>query len=119
MKRDMDLVRRILLAMEARPQAEAGYPLKVDGCEAERVNYHVLLLQEAGLITAIDTGLQWLPVDLTWKGHEFLDAARDERRWRRAASIVERQKGAVPFQVLEDLLLRLAHDAVVKPSKKR
>lgn len=118
MKRDMDLVRKILLKMEARPQSESGYPLAIDGYESDTINFHVVLLQEAGLITAIDTGLQWLPVDLTWEGHEFLDAARSERRWRKAMSIIEKQEGAVPFEILKELLLGFARDAVRKSRKK-
>jgi hypothetical protein len=45
-KLDMDLARRILLAVEADPEADgAGYvAVEIDGYEPAEVSYHVRLL---------------------------------------------------------------------------
>ena len=45
---------------------------------------------------------------MTWEGHEFADAARDETRWKKAMGIVEEKGGAVTLDVLKELLLHLA-----------
>lgn len=54
MKRDMDLVRRILEVIEAHPYSMRGVELQPEGYSPEEVTYHVLLLHEAGLLRAID-----------------------------------------------------------------
>lgn len=108
MKRDMDLVRRILLAVEAcdnpwGPQDR----LKIEGYSDQMVSYHVKILSEAGLIGAQDVsgmgadGFRWFPGTLTWDGHEFLDAARDDTRWNRAKKLVQDKAGSLMFEALK------------------
>ncbi|MBV9852527.1 MAG: DUF2513 domain-containing protein [Armatimonadetes bacterium] len=51
--------------------------------------YHVKLLSQAGLIDVKhwqtgDGNEVWLPKTLTWQGHEFLDAARNDTTWNKA-----------------------------------
>lgn len=86
MKLDKDLVREILLAVEASEEDPLGWTeLNLEGREALDVSYHVMLLHEAGLIVgqdlSTDDGLEWLPKRLTYKGHEFLDTVRDGEVW--------------------------------------
>ena len=83
---DKDLVREILLVVEASQQDPLGWtPLSLGGREPLEVSYHVMLLHEAGLIVGQDLstydGLEWLPKRLTYKGHEFLDTVRDGEVW--------------------------------------
>ena len=54
MKRDMDLVRQILLDTENIPFLRSGqfYEPKIEGYSQEEVSYHVKLLHEAGYIEA-------------------------------------------------------------------
>jgi hypothetical protein len=52
MKRDMELIRNILLAVEASPTAwapSAVQELQMEGYTEEEVGYHALLIIEAGL----------------------------------------------------------------------
>jgi DNA-binding transcriptional ArsR family regulator len=84
MKRDMDLIRRILMDIEESPEA-TGYQwldLSIEGHSPEEVSYHVKLLDEAGLIEAEDltdtAGFDVRPKRLTWSGHEFIDAVRKD-----------------------------------------
>ena len=45
------------------------------------------LLYQAGLIDAEnDSGaddFEWIPISLTWQGHEFLDVARNDTVWKK------------------------------------
>ena len=85
MKRDMDLVRQILQDAEAH---EAGQPSL--NTNDSKYAYHIALMKDAGLLDAIvRTGVHGEPTDaviknLTWEGHDFLDAARDDTLWEAA-----------------------------------
>jgi|SRR6185437_3935760 len=85
MKRDMELVRKILFALESGQQnaAFAGY-------DDDTVKYHKALVIEAGLTEGSSlksgTGNREVPAavmltKLTWAGHEFLDTIRNDTVW--------------------------------------
>ena len=92
MKRDMDLVRQILLAIEEAP----GFAptLNIDGYTDEQIGFHVIIMIEANLIHGADvtgdgdTGPMGIPTRLSWEGHDFLDAARDPSRWQQAKDAI-------------------------------
>lgn len=118
MKRDMNLVREILFAIEDAPYDRRLAKLNLGSkVEEEVVSYHVMLLAEAGLIEAQDLsarggGLDWRPSRLTWEGHEFLEAARDQSRWVKATELMKEKGGGMIFDTLKGLLVKLATDAV-------
>ena len=95
MKLDKDLVREILLAIEANSEDPVGcITLNLEDRDALEVSYHVMLLHEAGLILGTDSssdeGLEWFPKRLTYKGHEFLETVRDGEVWRRTKEGAEK-----------------------------
>jgi hypothetical protein len=87
MKRDMDLMRKMLLAVEASPFGYAPQPLTIEGYTADQIGYHAYLLIDAGLASGSDmtntasTGPTSRIIKLTWEGHEFLDASRTPMIW--------------------------------------
>ena len=91
MKREPDLERDILLAIEAYDgESRPGYA-GLSGLEAPdlQVKYQVVLLHVARLIQAIDAAMlqdrfAMMPIRLTMAGHENLDTIRDAEVWRRA-----------------------------------
>lgn len=117
MKRDMDLARDILFAIET---AE-GDPLEwveitlPDRSEVE-ITYHIMILKEAGLIEAVDvstlSGSEWKAQRLTWKGHDFLDAARSNTLWERAKTETLKQTGGLSLDLLKAYLLHLGKQAL-------
>ena len=111
MKRDMDLIREILLSIEEFPEAEhAADRLEIDGYTPEEIAYHVYLLYQANLVEAHDFstlgGFDWRPIALKWDGHEFLEAARDDTRWNSTKNMVVEKVGSLPFEVLKQVLLQ-------------
>ena len=99
MKRDMSLVRDILLAIEASDSdPDDTIELTLEGRSHEELSYHVMLMHEAGLIVAIDfssfDGHAWTPQRLTWAGAEFLDSVRDPEVWRRTKAGAAKVGGA-------------------------
>jgi hypothetical protein len=121
----MDLVRKILLALEAHEHGNAPRELKIEGYSEEQIGYHVYLMNEAGLLQAVDTthrpvypphmqGLspQAVPVCLTWEGHEFLEAAREPSRWQAALQIAKEKGAALTFEILKTILVDLSRRAL-------
>ena len=98
MKLDKDLVREIMLAVEAYDEPQGWMNLIIDGKSDNEVSYHVMLLDEAGLISGINLGgigsFEWQPRRLTYQGHEFLDTVRDGEVWKRTKEGAEKVGGA-------------------------
>ena len=113
MKRDMDLARQIMLELEGEkydgsPQIYE-LPAIEDYSESE-IEYHVVLLQDAGLLLAREPfdGSPLIPYKLTWQGHEFIEAAKNETVWQRAKKHIQEKGGAASFSVLNTVLGQLA-----------
>lgn len=98
MKRDMDLVRKILLKIEEEYISTAIYNLHIEGYDIATVAYHCKILHEAGLVSYYepcygDDRLYAFGVgDLTWEGNDYLDKIRDDSFWRKTKDAIT-QKG--------------------------
>jgi hypothetical protein len=112
MKRDIDLVRKILFQVDEKGQPRGWVDLEIPGYAPEQIAHHIWLLQDGGLIEAQDLShlgaLDYRPKKLTWAGHEFLDAARNDTVWNRTKEMVKEKGGSIPFEVLKGLLLKVA-----------
>ena len=113
MKRNMDLIRVLLLRLE-----EHGHLDGVAGYTPEQIAYHVFLLEGADLVTqeiytniylndSMLNGMQ-----ITWAGHEFLDATRSISVWEKAKKVALNKTGAISFEVLKAILVQFAKDAI-------
>src|SRR5262245_51782219 len=100
MQRNMDLVRMILMRMESSPSGWAPNDFGIKSFSPEEIRYHAHIMRQEGLIEGTNvthlksTGPEAIPRSLTWKGHEFLDLARDQERWNRAKAIIAKVGGA-------------------------
>lgn len=99
MKRDWNLVRQILLKLEDKPDTQGTiHPNQFSGWDEETVSEHLRLLDQAGLIEAIcdkpnrNTPTFCMARNLTWVGHEFLDAVRSDSAWNRIGHVAK-EKG--------------------------
>jgi hypothetical protein len=115
----MDLIRDILLAVEVSDRDPRGWiDLAIPDRDPKEVAYHVKLLDEAGLLVAQNlctlgpNGFDWRPKCLTWNGHEFLDAARDEGIWKQAKAKLSDIGGSSALAVVQAILTKLAMQAV-------
>ena len=109
MKRDMELVRQILLAIEAYKDLKQDLKFEIEGYSEEQIMYHMKILADGGLIEAIDAstfeGICFIPQGLTWSGYEFLDAIRNETVWKQTKEVVRDKGGSLPFEVLKSLAI--------------
>lgn len=87
MKRDMDLIRLILLEIEKEYVSTALINLKIDGYDQETIAYHCKILYEKGFVSNYssqyaDNMLYYFAVGaLTWDGADYLDSIRDDSHW--------------------------------------
>ncbi len=106
MKRDMDLVRRILLAVAEMPHHEELQSL--DGVDDDDFAQHAEWLHEAGLVAAAIShttrGTHALIFRLTWNGCDFVDAIRDDTLWKKAKDNVMKPSMSFTFDVLKEWL---------------
>lgn len=105
MKRDMDLIREVLLKVEELPFDGGFHEITVEGRTDDEVTYHVMLLHEAGFIEAQDLTTMdcicWKPKRLTYSGHEFLDAARSDTVWQKAKEWTKKTTGTLTLEGLK------------------
>lgn len=93
MIRDMDLIRELLLRLEALSTKPGALyvltgreeELTVEGFSEAQIEYHLNLLRDAGYIES--PGSQPMEgvtfTSLTWHGHDFLDSVRNPETWSR------------------------------------
>lgn len=117
MKRDMDIIRTILLGAEAQTQKDFGSTFSVSGVSEEQIEIHLPLLIDKGLLEGKDwssmKSRSWGMVRLTWDGHDFLDTVRDDEIWRETKNGV---KAAGGFSL--DLIKSLAKGLVKQKIEK-
>ena len=98
MKRDMDLVRLILLEIEKKYVSTAIFDLNIEGYDMATVAYHCKIMHEAGLLSdykaqyADDTICFFFFFSLTWEGNDYLDKVRDNTIWKKTKDVIT-QKG--------------------------
>ena len=112
MKRDMDLVRKILFAVEEREMGEIG-KIDIPDYSQELIGRHVELMLERGLIDGkvIPNSdgphhriAAYIVNRLTWNGYDFLDASRNETIWERAKKKCMEETGGLALDLLRETL---------------
>jgi hypothetical protein len=98
-QRDMDLMREILLRVNADPSLngsrfEVFSTVDFPGHTQDEIAYHVDLLFEAGFVKGLETLDAPAPAisRLTWEGHEFLGSISDPSVWEK----VKQQVAGIP-----------------------
>ena len=120
MKRDMDLVRQLLLYFEEAPDFAMKQHIAIDGHTNDEVVYHLLLMAQAGFIdfeasrssTNPERLIGVYPFNLTWFGHEFLARARNEKFWNRAKNKIADAGGGLSVALIQALLESYAKEAI-------
>lgn len=114
MKRDLDLVKRILEHFEEKSDWSGEKSVIIGGYEEKLIAYHIQIMYEGGLINAepllSENGRihDAVPFRLTWQGHESLDNIKDESRWTKIKEIIKDKGGTFSFEVIVGLATKLA-----------
>jgi len=105
MKRDMELIRLLLLEQEAGEPPE-----ELKQYDEKLVVHNVALMLDAGLIEGeVFPGSDGTPtgaviIRLTWAGHDFLDSTRDPSIWAKAKERVIKPGASWTFSILVEFL---------------
>ena len=116
MKRDMDLVRKILLQTEEHEHGYAPQSLTIEDHSEDAVGFHIYLMGEAALLRVADVtsfgckSPRAIPLNITWAGYEFLDAAREPTVWEAAKKKVSSAVVSVGFEVMKLVLAAIAKE---------
>lgn len=116
MKRDFDLIRKLILTIEDDSQNVSF--IEINGYSKDQIGYHAYLLVDAGLAKGIDVTTihdalpQWQVLHLTSAGHDFADTARNESIWQKAKEIVKGKAGGVTIDVMKQVLIRIIKNAL-------
>jgi hypothetical protein len=112
MKRDMDLIRELLLDLERRPVtptqnefvSSSNVKLSDKNWTADQIHYNLKLLIDGKFVDGrlSPDGQGILFFQLTWAGHDFLDSIRDPEIWRKT-KVGAKQAGGFSFDLLKAL----------------
>lgn len=98
MKRDMDLVRKILFFVENEyvPGADV-ISVEIDGFDNDMIYEHCKLIYQAGLVqkftdTSTMSGRGCLTGNLSNEGYDYLDKIREDTIWNKTKKVIK-EKG--------------------------
>ena len=110
MKRDMDLVRKILFALEAKEYTGATFGLHIDGYTGENIAYHCKMMKENGLIdeyieqrAGMGELCYFTVGDLSWAGQDFLEKIRQDTVWNKTKSVIQNKGLPMIIDVVKDV----------------
>lgn len=113
MKRNLDLIRNILFAVENSNSIDAC--LTLNGLsklhlDQELILYHVFLLDDAGFIIGIiDETAPYVSITrLTNEGHDYLDTIRDDSVWKQTKSTLGKISDSASLEVVKTIASKLA-----------
>lgn len=110
MRRDFDMMRELLLDVEAAP---GPYEVISLGDDTSRTLFHtIVLLTDAGYLDSNDSHSTMRTLKkqmvLTWRGHELLNAIRSEETWALLKTRLPIEAGTVPFHIVEQVAYSIA-----------
>src|SRR5216684_4582898 len=106
MRKDLDLIRLILMEVEGET------PVDLSSYSPDQVKFHKALIREGGLAEGIvnyPTGKDSQPdipdlailTRLTWDGHEFIDKAKSEKTWVKAKEMIHRNGATLSLEAMK------------------
>lgn len=114
MKRDLELVREILLRVEDADRPISSDEIVVGRFTDEEIRYHLALMMERNLIDGTfaqddsRTISKAVVLGLTWDGCDYLDAIRDMRVWSRVKKAIRESVGSTTFEVVKAVAVKAA-----------
>lgn len=114
MRRDWDVMRKVMLKIEALPTEDSTLTSSdIEGIDAECAAYHMRLLIEAGMVSdgcRDAVGPVYCHASrLTWDGHELLDQIKRDTVWNKVKETARIKGVDLSFGVI-----RLAAETIIK-----
>ena len=120
MKRDLDLVRQLMLQIEALPAAPP-VQYRMSEIEDPVLLAHLEMLIEAGLVNGRISRSQGARGDvisvsgLTWQGHEWIEMVRSQSLWNEVKSAVLDGGGVLTFELTKEVASKILRARLALP----
>lgn len=120
MKRDMDLLREIMLRIESEHDGTAIYGFMVPDKPLAEVAYHCQLLYEHGFISDYNCNFgDDEPIDiavggLTWEGCEYLEEVRDNGLWKKVKAIAKEKGLPLAVEMVKTIVEAIVNTEVTR-----
>lgn len=123
MKRDMELVRKILLYIEENYKSNPIRHIDIDGYSDKEIIYHCELLDDAGYLNEFEEipwtgGVNGITIKgLSWYGHEFLDTIRNDTVWSKTKETITKNGLSATVEVVKNVateILSIMTQAAIK-----
>jgi len=117
MKRDMEIIRSILINAESDKYGY-GEAVRLDGVSVKTCAYHVALMQDAGLVEAQVSKSVECPYAmacihrLTSAGHDFCDGIRQDTIWKKAKEHIIKPGASYGLSILVEWVKLEVHQRV-------
>lgn len=114
MKRDLDLVRCILISVEKADGPISDVMLAKCCEDISRLAFHIELMQAHGLLTAsVERDAYGDPLSLevgglTWEGYDYLDAIRSPQVWNKAKDAISKAVGDTSLSIVKQTCTTVA-----------
>jgi hypothetical protein len=120
MTRDMELVRKVLLAVAATERPLDSLMVRIAHYTPEQISDHVRLLHEARLLDGSpsvgpDRRLRWSELRLTWLGHDFAECARNETIWRMSGEALGQESATASIDAWHKVLIESTYRLIGHP----
>lgn len=120
-KRNLDLIRDLLLMAEESDGPVGDDVLSKSSYSRNELAYHVELMTQRGLIdgsveydgfhrTAVSIEIS----SVTWEGYDYLDAIRSDDVWHKAKAAVKKAVGETSLSVMKDVCSMIATSMIRK-----
>jgi hypothetical protein len=106
MKRDWDLIRKILIAAEEKEPGKHLGNDEIKDYDPQLVATHMDLLHDAGYIDARfvrSTSLSAIVLKVTYSGHDLLDTMRSESAWTGIKNMAKSKGLELTFEVVKQI----------------
>jgi hypothetical protein len=123
MKREMDLIRVLLLKVESMEIEPGGTSpalrssdeaLKIEGYTEDQVDYHLDYLIDSGLVEGSCSVDRFFHISkLTRSGHDLVDSVRDPEIWAKTKEVVKKA-GGFTLELMRDLAKGLIKTQIEK-----
>jgi len=107
MKRDMSLIRDLLIFLEKQPAGEVTMTVEVpNGTDGATVGEHVQLLIDRDLVDGEVVSIaepSFMIYRLTWDGHDFLQAITNDTVWKKILAKAKELGGSMTIEIAKEL----------------
>lgn len=112
MKRDMDLIRLILLEIENSEDEEIEN-LTIKGYSTKEILYNAKLLEQNNMIEYCKEDIigNYYIGSMTWDGNDFLDKVRDNSNWKKTKDVIKEKALPFTFDIVKSVATTLISSA--------